>query len=92
MKADIKHQHGHVFRIENIDIADLVTLLTHLYQFSPTTNLVINTGTNEVSVEAPDDMSDEDEERLVSEIYDPVLIALDDVIVTDELIDLLIGK
>lgn len=89
MDANINHQHGSVYRIEEIDIAQLVNLLSNVFVFSATVNLVIDAAKNEIYVEAPAHVSDEDERR----IHDNhMIVPLDEVLVTDKLLEILRNK
>jgi len=87
MDANINHQHGYVYRIENIDIQELVNLLTGVFAYSNLANLIIDTKMNEIYIEAPPNVSDEDERHIADSIN--VLTALNDVVIDDEMLELL---
>lgn len=87
MDANINHQHGHMYRIENVDIQELVNLLTGVFAYSNSVNLIIDTKMNAIYVEAPPNVTDEDEQHIADSIN--VITPLNEVVVSNEMLELL---
>lgn len=80
---------GKIYRIENVNIKDLINLLLDASNVASEVTLIVDSDNNNIYLELPSYVSNEDEEKLFIESLKNNQVPLNEVVVTDELLAML---